>query len=222
MRRIIPLCFLLASSSFAAQALAGSTPIVNLSYANLFDEFCAQQTKYKIDPAWVAEINTRLPEFRREWAKEGPLLLRTSEQIVGRKFKDREVAVSLSVCSMPSMGDPMLINMRYSLKSFIATPLPMDVTIGNIYHELLHRYLEGNIPGDSPLLLKYKSEDETVKAHLHLLALQEAVYLKLGRDSILRQIVEKDRSLPNKSYARAWDIVNNQEKYQSFVAELPH
>jgi len=67
--------------------------------------------------------------------------------------------------------------------------------------------------------MKYKDEDDTVKSHLHLLALQEGVYLKLGRANTFRRIVAKDRQLPNKSYARAWDIVDA-ENYQTFVSEL--
>ena len=31
---------------------------------------------------------------------------------------------------------------------------------------------------------------------------------------------EKDRSLPNKSYGRAWDILESRENYQTFVSEL--
>src|SRR5262249_16794525 len=157
------------------------------------------------------------PALRSNWAKEGPPLLRVSEGIVGKPFQDKQVWVSLSVCSLPSVADPMLINMRFSLRSFTPTPLAEDVTAGIIFHELLHRYVLGKIPASSPLLTKYGAEDETVKSHLHLLALQEGVYLKLGRADTLHRIVEKDRDLPNKSYSRAWDIVDS-ETYQAFLA----
>ena len=120
------------------------------------------------------------------------------------------------------MGDPLLVNMRYSLKSFSPTPLTMDVTVGVIFHELLHRYLAGKIPANSKLLLKYKSEDETVTSHLQLLALQKAVYLKLGRAGTLKRIVQEDQDLPNKSYTRAWEIVDGRESYKSFIEELRH
>jgi len=210
---------LFAGSLFAAQA-STSVPAINFSYAAEFDAACAQQTKYQINPAWVTELKSRLPELTSNWAKDGPALLSTSEAIVGKPFPEKQVWVSLSVCSLPSMADPMLINMRFSLKSFTATPLTEDVTIGIILHELLHRYLLGRIPANSPLLAKYKDEDETVKSHLHLLALQEGVYLKLGRADSLRRIIAKDRELPNKSYARAWDIIDIGGDYESFLSEL--
>jgi hypothetical protein len=219
MKLIFILSLLLVASVSAAQAFA-TLPSVDVSYANLFDEACAQQTKYQINPSWVSEINTRLPEFKAAWAKDGPVLLKTSEHIVGKNFREKQFLVSLSICSLPSMGDPLLVNMRYSLKSFSSTPLSMDVTVGVIFHELLHRYLAGKIPANSKLLLKYKSEDETVTSHLHLLALQKAVYLKLGRADTLKRVVEKDQALPNKSYTRAWEIIDHRESYKSFVEEL--
>jgi hypothetical protein len=147
-------------------------------------------------------------------------LLRTSEEIVGKAFQEKQLWVSLSVCSLPSASDPLLVNMRFSLKSFTSTPLSEDVTVSVIFHEILHRYLLGRIPANSPLLLKYNDEDNTVKAHLHLLALQKAVYLKLGRLPTLQRVIEKDQELPNRAYTRAWEILNSREIYQSFLAEL--
>jgi hypothetical protein len=215
----ITLPILVAVTLFAVWTPA-SVPAVSFSYAAEFDGACAQQTKYQIDPAWISELKSRLPELTSDWAKEGSALLGTSETIIGKPFRDKQVSVSLSVCSLPSMADPMLINMRFSLKAFTPMPLPEDVTVGIIFHELLHRYLVGKIPADSPILMKYRDEDDTVKSHLHLLALQESVYLKLGRSDTLHRIVAKDRDLPNKSYGRAWDIVDSRENRQDILSEL--
>jgi hypothetical protein len=218
---MIMLPVLLGLSLFIAKASAG-VPSVTLSYAAEFDQACAQQTRYQIDPAWVSELIKRLPEFIADWAKDGPALLRASEEIVGKPFQEKQLWISLSTCSLPSASDPLLVNMRFSLKSFTPTPIPEDVTVSIIFHEILHRYLLGRIPASSPLLLKYKDEDDTVKAHLHLLALQKGVYLKLSRVPTLQRVIEKDRELPNKAYTRAWEIVNSREHYQSFLAELRH
>jgi hypothetical protein len=219
MRRLCLVLGLALTFSFVAAKTSAKVPSITMSYAAEFDAACSQQTKYQIDPAWIEELKSRLPEMNAAWSKEGPTLLSTSEAIVGRPFRDKQVNISLSVCSMPSMAEPMLINMRFSLKSFTPEPLPEDVTTGIMFHELLHRYLDGLIPQNGALLLKYRDEDETVKAHLHLLALQEGVYLKLGRIQTLRRVIAKDRDLPNKSYGRAWDIVDS-EKYESFISEL--
>jgi hypothetical protein len=59
-----------------------------------------------------------------------------------------------------------------------------------------------------------------VRFHLHLFALQKAVYLKLGLAETLNRVIKKDQSLPNKSYGRAWQIVNDREDYSAFIAEL--
>jgi hypothetical protein len=185
------LVLLFGASARASQPITAIPP-VDLSYANLFDEVCAQQTNYQINPSWVSEINTCLPEFKSAWAKEGSILLKTSEEIVGKHFREKQFLVSLSVCSLPSMGDPLLVNMRYSLKSFSPTPLSMDVSVSIIFHKLLHRYLADKIPANSKLLLKYKDEEGTVASHIHLLALQKAVYLKLGRADTFKRVVQKD------------------------------
>jgi hypothetical protein len=198
----------------------GETPPVELSYAESFDEVCAQQTHYHISPSWIAEAKSRLPEFTASWQQSGSRLLRTSEQIVGKDFRQKQFLVSLSVCSFPSMAEPLLVNIRYSLKSFTPESLPADVTVSIIFHEILHHYLSGLVLTHSNLLLKYRAEDETVTSHVHLLALQKAVYLRLGLSDTLMRVVSKDESLPNKSYKRAWEIVNDLENYQSFVTEL--
>ena len=212
--------FILVSPALFVPKASASVPLVNLSYAAEFDQACSQQTKYQINPAWVSELTMRLPEFTADWAKDGPSLLRTSEEIVGKPFREKDLWVSLSACSLPSVSDPLLVNMRFSLNSFTPMPLTEDVTMSIVFHEILHRYLLGRIPPNSPLLSKYKDENDAVKAHLHLLALQKGVYLKLGRLPTLQRVIEKDQELPNKAYTRAWEIVNSRENYQSFLAEL--
>ena len=196
------------------------TPQVRLYYAEMFDFVCGQQTKYQIDQKWVSELDSRLPEFRTLWQGAGPTLLQTSADVVGKSFDQTEFAVNFSVCSFPSMSDPLLINMRYSLKSFTAAPIGPNVTVSIIYHEILHQYLKGKIPRASKLLAKYAGEGDTVLSHLHLFALQKAVYLKLNQPQTLNDVIKKDQSLPNKAYARTWEIVNTLEDYTSFITEL--
>ncbi len=197
-----------------------TTPKVTLTYAQTFDFVCSLQTGYQIDPKWTEELVVRLPEFQSHWQGSGAELLKTTIAIVGKSFKATEFAVSLSVCSFPSMSEPLLINMRYSLASFTSKPLQKDVTTSIIFHELLHRYLQGKIPSDSALRLKYQKEDGTVLSHIHLLALPKAVYLKLNQESVLQAVIAKDQSLPNKAYSRAWDIVNKEEDFRAFIEEL--
>jgi hypothetical protein len=199
---------------------AHAEPAVELSYSELFDRVCAQRTNYQIQPSWVEEAKQRLPEFAAEWRRSGVSLLRATEQIVGRDFTQKEFRVTLSVCSLPSIADPLLVNIRFSLKSFASANLSTDVTISTIFHEILHHYLSDKIRESSKLLAKYRAEDETVRSHLHLFGLQKAVYLTLRLSDTLRRVIAKDDALPNQSYRRTWEIVDDLENAQAFVAEL--
>jgi hypothetical protein len=71
----------------------------------------------------------------------------------------------------------------------------------------------------SRLLKKYTGEDETVTSHLRLMALMNAAYVTLREPDTMKRVIAKDRELPNRSYGRAWDIVQV-EGYSAFVCEL--
>jgi hypothetical protein len=198
-----------------------SAPKVTLKYAEMFDTVCSKETQYKIDPKWQSELMKRVPEFQYVWDQSGGDLLSMAHEYVGKDFDELEYAVALSVCSFPSMSNPLLINMRYSLASFTTQPVSRDVTVGLILHEILHRYIEGRVnPADSPMLKKYKAENETVRSHLHLFALMKAVYIKLDKQQLLQNVIARDQALPNGAYKRAWEIVNKIEDYKVFVREL--
>lgn len=214
--RILPVLI----SLFCSLGAATQIPPVKLSYAEMFDSVCTKQTGFQIQSSWVKELIGRLPSLQTEWNTSGRPLLKMTTEIIGKGFQDSELSASLSVCNFPSLHDPLLINMRYSLASFASTHLPGDVTISIIFHEILHRYLNGRIPSHSALLKKYKAEDATVLSHLHLFSIQKAVYVKLGLLSILEDIVKKDETLPNPSYKRAWEIIGALEDYHSFLEEL--
>ena len=216
-KRIAVILVLMAFTS--AYARAGS-PQVRLSYAEIFDRVCARETKVSVDEKWRTELEIRLPEFQTAWEQSGTELLNTASTVVGKKFSEGEFSVALTLCSFPSMSNPLLINMRYALASFTEQPIPLDVTVSTIFHEILHRYLNDKIPEHSKLLKKYSTESETVLSHLHLFALQKAVYLKLKQEDLLQKVITKDRTLPNGSYKRAWEIVNDLEDYHSFIQEL--
>lgn len=196
-----------------------SLPTVTIFYAAMFDTVCSAKTNYKIDPAWTNDLTNELPHWRTLWSQEGTTLLKTTTQIIGRPFAQQNFQVSLSLCTFPSMSAPLIVNARYALASFTKNPIPDDVLISNIYHELLHNYIDSFFPKNTPLLTKYKNESPGVLNHLHLFALEKAVYLKLGWGAKLQAIIAMNDSLPNPDYKRAWEIVNK-ENYQDFIVEL--
>ena len=209
--------FFLSAPAMAAQSPA--IPTVSIEYGAMFDFVCSEKSSYKIDPRWVQELEGRLPALRREWEAEGRQLLKMAAKISGRPFIQKELAVTLTLCSFPSMGQPLLVNARYTMKTFVENPNTDQVFLSTIFHEILHAYLDG-FKQETPLIKKYRMESEGVKSHLHLLALQKAVYLKLGRNAVLKDVIAKDQSLPRPDYKRAWEIVNGPEGYESFIHEL--
>jgi hypothetical protein len=65
-----------------------------------------------------------------------------------------------------------------------------------VFHELLHVWVDENIEKDrSHLLKKYSNEDYHAREHLHLMALQKMVYLKIDRKDILDVLDEGYRKL---------------------------
>jgi hypothetical protein len=129
---------------------------------------------------------------------------------------------TLTLCPIPSMSRPLLINIRPFLDGPTQQqPRPLFLFSAVVFHELLHTYVIGVLPqGKSVLLEKYQSEEPVVKNHLHLMAVMKLVYLKLDRAEQLQQIIEKDRTLGSPALGRAWQIVNDLEGHQVFVQEL--
>lgn len=187
---------------------AYASPSIWFQYGDVFDMVCSKKTGYKINPSWVSELNSKLPEIRNSWYTEGTQLLKTTEAITHMPFRRPSYRVIMSLCDFPSMSDPLLVNMRYSLGSFTKHPLSPEVTTSIFYHELLHIYLSGRTPPYEGNLKKYSNESFTIREHLFLFSIQKAVYLKLGQKKILNEVIKKDQSLPNKGYAKAWAIVN--------------
>lgn len=220
------LCLFITLVLLSGMAVANNELSVNplpketIFYAAIFDNVCSTKTFYKIDSAWVSDLENHLPHWRNLWNQEGVLLLKTTFNLIGRSFAQQNFQVSLSLCSFPSMSAPLIVNARYALRSFTNQPIPDYLLISNIYHELLHNYIDSFLPKNTSLLTKYKGESPVVINHLHLFALEKAVYLQLGWDNKLKEIIAKDDSLPNGYYKRAWEIVNRKDNYKDFVAEL--
>ena len=216
-RKMLFIIFLIFYSkiSFAENSL----PTVQLKYAYLFDPVCASKNSYQIDPKLIKELNNQIPVWQNSWNQEGSLLLKTAMKIIGKPFPQNHYTVPLSICNFPSMSEPLMVNVRYSLSSFTQNPIDINVTISTIEHEILHTYIDSFFPKNTPLLNKYHNESQTVLNHLHLFALQKATYLLLGQDKILKDVIAKDSNLPNSEYKRAWEIINK-EGYVQFINEL--
>ncbi|HJZ88336.1 MAG TPA: hypothetical protein VKN99_24345 [Polyangia bacterium] len=201
-------------------------PEVSLEYSDLFDRACAlRDEEERPEPRAVSELASRLADFRDHWRKEAPALLGTTVKLTGVPFRFRETQAALVVCNVPSMSLPLLVNMRPYLVALQGEKVrPMRIFSATVFHELLHRYVSDALGGESaaatPLLAKYGSQPAMVQSHLHVFAILDAVYRKLGREDDLAAIrVQLQTVQGAATFAKAWEIVQG-EGADTFLKEL--
>ena len=223
--RAIRNAFLFAALLGFGCSSQATLPLIRVEYSPSEDLACSLPPGSPIKEQWKAELLSRQPEFVRLWQSEGPKLLTATEAISGRDFPLEEITARLTLCSEPSESFPgtdrVTINMRYALRSFTPEPASMRYKVDTLFHELLHIFLSRHPIENSALLKEHAAEDERVRDHLHLLALQKAVLLKLNEPDALKEVVAVDGALPGGYYKRAWELVNATDKeYLKYVAEL--
>ncbi|KTD52981.1 Uncharacterised protein [Legionella quateirensis] len=214
----------LGSPIFAANT--PNIPKLFFEYGTLFDVGVCSNTENKpITVAMIDELDAFLPRIQKRWEQDGEPLLNATTQLFNIPFSRKELSVNFILCDtlFTGMSYPLLIKIRNFLKSSNDNPLPGNYLTMVIYHELLHRYIHKDIPSlseETGLLKKYESESNTVKAHLHLLAIQKYVYRALNRNNEFEENIKimLDNTW-SPAYQRAWDIVN-EEGYMAFVNEI--
>ena len=216
------LLFPLALTLIAQIAFCGEGyPEVHMNYGYIpFDRSCSDLTDYQIRPAEIEELTGRVAEFQAAWNAQGPALLGAVIEETGKPFLQCEMRATMTLCHYRSMSHPLLLNMRRFLRSTgEGEPRSMSLFVGLVFHELLHTYVVDHL-NKSPLAEKYSEEPGSVISHIHLNALMKMAYLKLGLQEELACIIEKDNMLGRPIYKRAWEIVNQIEGHEAFVAEL--
>ena len=218
-----PIIFLLAASASLGGSYAQARqPIVTITYDAAIDAQCASDRRVPIPQDWTAELMSRREEFDNLWKTLGPKMIHAAETVTGKSFSGGSITARLTLCDLPSQSsDEITINMRYALRSFTATPVPMRYKVDTLFHELLHVFLTEHPVKESALLEQYNSEPERTKDHLHLLALQKAVLLRLNEEASLKNVISIDSQLPGGYYKRAWDIIDaKNDEYLKYVAEI--
>ncbi len=88
----------------------------------------------------------RLEEYRGLWNGVGPRLLAEAADITGLP-QPSGAKVRLTLCNVPSQSIfGISVNMRFALRSYATTPVPLRYKVDTQFHELLHDMLEGHIP----------------------------------------------------------------------------
>lgn len=205
----------------ASPASGAGVPSVRFDYGFVpFDRTCSRLTGNEIPQARIDELASKLDLFQAHWDRDGRRLLETAVATVGKPFPDRDVTVVMTLCDIPSMSHPLLLNMRRFLDTGPEDPpLPLEQFSALVFHELLHIYVS-RLLETSALDEKYADEPGSVRSHLHLMALLKHVYLALGQDDVLAAIVAKDQREGRDVYKRSWQIVNEIEGHEVFVDEL--
>jgi hypothetical protein len=215
MRTLLAICLVLAAVPSCTDRG------ISIAYSPAFDTVCSAIRGPGIKDQWKTELASRLPEFRSLWEKAGPGMLAASQELTGLSAP-ASATVRLTLCNLPSQSFlGVSVNMRFALGSFTNDPVPLRYKVDTLFHELLHKMLAGHVEAKSPLLAAHSGESACVRNHLHLLALQKAVLLKLGERRELDDVVRIDRQLPGGCYKQAWTLVNSSEsEYLAYVAEI--
>lgn len=210
--------------AFAVPLFAAELPKIDFVYPSpdgtVFDRNCVANTGKAIPTGWIDETARRRPEFQRVWDQQGPNLLKVVFDEVREEFPYREMQATLTVCAVVggSLSSPLLINVR-GFMSGVPNPSPMWGFTLNVFHELMHHYTR-DVYDKSYLRDKYSKELLVTRNHLHVLALEKFVLLKLGRRDDLAAI---DKSYRNRDaadpYRRAWEIIDF-EGYEAVINEL--
>lgn len=204
---------------------AADYPVITFEYADLYDRFCVDATKKTIEPAEVEELQNRIESFRAEWQRQAPQLYRMTVKLTKAPFAFKEAKAALSLCNPGSLSFPLIINVRPYLKSINGEKaLPLEDFVAAVFHETLHRFINDRkelLPGKTtPILERHKNEPAPVRNHIHLYAVFDEVYKKLGRQKDLEAIIRFEDSLSSAAiFRRAREIVA-QEGTKNVVCEI--
>lgn len=205
----------------ACQTHSGK-PTITVIYSPTLDSACTLVRGGAIKEQWETEMASRKSEFESLWIANELKLIDAAEAITGKSFPSGQFDARLTLCNVPSQSIfGISVNMRYALKSFTPTPVPMRYKVDTLFHELLHVFIAAHPVKDSSLLKLHVSEPERTRDHLHLLALQKSVLIRLNELEALENVIAVDSQLPDGYYKRAWEIVNaTDKKYLEYVAEI--
>ena len=228
MRRayLVVACLAAVGSAGAAKA-----PEITLDWVGVHEQtLCNPPADIARFNAAKREAEERLPEFQKAWAKYGPDWLRRTEKLVGEEFQYREALNTLIVCPDQPWGTsyPLTTNLEWFLAAYNGKYrnhlLWEELFAERVFHEVLHRYIRdivgqgsGQPVQDTALMAKYRSEPFATRVHLHIVAIERALFQSLGRNELLPILRQDHQEAP--AYARAYEIVD-QEGAAAVIADL--
>lgn len=211
-----------STSHQAAGERASPLPVVDILYppvGTIFDRACSSfLAKNDVTPELISAAAAAKPRLEAEWVRHGTRYVATALEEIGAPYPYRDIVAVLTVCSVPTMSTPLLVNIRRYLPG-AERPSPDEEFSETLFHELMHHYTHG-LSANSPLTNKYAAESLLVRNHLHVIALEKMVLSKLGETKELAAVEDKYRNAPRPDYKRAWEIVSDIEGPGGFLQEL--
>lgn len=206
-----------------ASAQSFPVPAVDVIYpapsGTIFDAGCGALLKTTVAPEVIQQAVRRAPEFQAIWEREGPAYLSTTFAEIGLPYPYKEVQASLTVCTgVISMSSPLFVNVVKFLPS-APRRYPDSHFVEILYHELMHTYVR-KVRDVSALRKKYADESPVCLSHLHVMALEKLVLVKLGKTEDLKLLASEYQNSLSAPYKRAWTIVNDIEGHEVFIQEL--
>jgi hypothetical protein len=209
-------------------------PRVEFAFPRLIERYCSAVSPRPPAEEVMAEIARRLPELAAYWEREGPVLLEESRRVTGRPYHFAETQAVLHGCEdLTSMSQPLLIAAAPYTDAWERRPpgasgrprvrrTDADFAYA-VWHELTHRYISrviAGLPGaTTPSRERHAGEDIVVRNHLHLFALEELVWRRLGRGEEFEARRVRILALGDPELTRAYGIVA-EEGAEALVAEL--
>lgn len=221
---VVPLAFPSFSKASPQQPkVSEAIPKIDLIYppdGTIFDRTCSRFLKEgDFKPEWIDQAGKLRSTLQLRWENEGPQYLSAVFEETGLSFPYHEMQAVLTVCPVSNMSTPLMINVRPFLPA-APDPEPAENFTETVFHELMHHYVQP-VRATSALRKKYAAESPVVVSHLHVMALEKFVLLRLGKTQELKYLEHFYRTDPALSdYKRAWEIVNHIEGYEAFIKEL--
>lgn len=171
------------------------------------------------------QLEKQLPILIAAWRKDAQIFFGIVFSFFKRGFKDKERTAIVNLSHGYSYGSHWLLvlGLRRFLNSDQWNPRlnKEDAFSSLVFHELLHIWVDENLnEKKSLILLKYCNEDSHILAHLHLMAIQKMVYLKINRPDLLEMLDDSYCNFSPPAFRRAWEIVNDVEGYENVLSDL--
>ena len=182
-------------------------PKLEFEYAGVFDQICAGKSGNTMDPKFVEMARSSTPRFQNYWDESAPNLMTTLFDMTGQEFYRKELTVYTTICDYVPMSQPFLLNVQFWIQE--DNDRNRRSVVQMTFHEFLHKYLVSVADWNKIKLVhgEFKNEDASVKAHLHLMALEMLIYKSAGRQDLYDTADFVYKNLIKGSYKKSWELV---------------